>query len=268
MTESAEHFTNDAFAFFGGGGGLGGFNFCQKAQDVAATATGGFLLESVPSEQLREQESARVNRLLQTSGATHNMVDVKESLIWSTVCLCVPGVFHNLNKLRQIQCKYATCMARDVKERGIPISFCKDTRSSQICQFVIGEIFMLFPIVQIFNNFLNMFKEAFSNPFAAVALVSGCLCGGCEGFSIGGTTTPNLCKSENTVVAYGVCAIPKTIARIGDAVASIQGIIKPETWKTGNDFCDELDEVKSKRKEVSTPETTTTTLTKAEKEEE
>ncbi len=255
--KGAEGFILNTGAFLSGGG-VAGVNWCESAQNILSLGAKDILREQqVSGEPIQQQIQNKYSK----SGGVQQLVDVKESLIWSTVCLCVPGIFHNINKIRQIQCKYATCMARDVKERGIPLSFCKDQRSQQLCKFVIGEIFMLFPLVQIFDQFLNMFKEAFANPFAAVSLLTGCLCGGCKFTGL----VADFCKEGAANGAlYGICITGKTLAKVGDAVASIQGIINKDTWKTGNDFCEELEDVKSKRKEKTpAPETT---LTKAEKE--
>ncbi|MBI4016405.1 MAG: hypothetical protein HY363_01805 [Candidatus Aenigmarchaeota archaeon] len=272
MTASASNFIQDSGAFFGGG-----VNWCQNVQDVLAGGLTGWPTEEGkpagplsynPSQAqgvariLREQgvsgetvqqqvENAYVN-----SGGVQHLVDVKESIIWSTVCLCVPGIFHNLNKLRQIECKKATCIAQDVKEKGIPLSFCRDSYNQQTCKFWYGEIFMLFPLVQVFDQFMNMFKEAFANPFAAVGLVSGCLCGGCKQFATapivaGGASLFDLCDQATglgeTLIQYGVCVLPKTAARIGDAVASIQGLTDKKQWDTGTDWCDEMEEIESER---------------------
>ncbi|MBI4148000.1 hypothetical protein HY490_01795, partial [Candidatus Woesearchaeota archaeon] len=103
-----------------------------------------------------------------------------------------------------------------------------------------------------YNQFLNMFKEAFSNPFAAVALVSGCLCGGCKQF--GGGIATDLCAQQDstgtTLLAYALCVIPKTAARVGDAVSSIQGLVNKDAFKTGEDNCKELDNIISEREEA------------------
>ncbi len=116
---------------------------------------------------------------------------------------------------------------------------------------------MLFPLVQLFDQFMSMWKEAFANPFAAVGLVSGCLCGGCKQFATaplvaGGASVFDLCEQATStpemLLQYAVCVLPKTAARIGDAVASIQGLIDKDQWDTGTDWCDEMEQITSERK--------------------
>ncbi|MBI4148331.1 hypothetical protein HY490_03510, partial [Candidatus Woesearchaeota archaeon] len=102
----------------------GGVPWCESAQKVLSLGTED-VLQGVTGQSIEQQ----VQESYQNANGVQNLADVKESLFWSTICLCVPGIFHNLNKLRQIQCKYATCVARDVKEKGIPLSFCKDSKA-------------------------------------------------------------------------------------------------------------------------------------------
>ncbi len=258
--QGAGDYVNNAASFFGGGGGVAGFNSCQAAQDLLGAGSSSLSMDEFSGLRgagtLTSTEATDVvNQKTQQSGAVQNIVDVKDSLIWSTLCLCVPGIFHNLNKLRQIQCRYATCVASDVKEKGIPLSFCKDSKAQQICKFVVGEIFMLFPVVQIFNKFLDTFKTAFSNPFAAWALVSGCLCHGCGVGPLPIEIPPpidqcNMFPPIPGLASFVGCVVPKTLAKVGDAVASVQGLIDKDQWETGTDECDRLDEIKSEREEA------------------
>ncbi|MCI0557125.1 MAG: hypothetical protein MN733_01415, partial [Nitrososphaera sp.] len=78
-------------------------------------------------------------------------LDVKNSLILSIACLCLPGIIYNLDKLRQIDCFKAVCLHDDVKLNGYPASFCSEMHGYLTCAFVVGEVFSLFPFAAFFD---------------------------------------------------------------------------------------------------------------------
>ncbi|HDD70655.1 MAG TPA: hypothetical protein ENF94_00680, partial [Candidatus Woesearchaeota archaeon] len=52
--------------------------------------------------------------------------NMKDNIYQSFACLCIPGILRNLNKIAQIDCKYATCLYKDYKETGETMSYCKN----------------------------------------------------------------------------------------------------------------------------------------------
>ncbi len=166
-------------------------------------------------------------------------INVKDSLIMSAACLCIPGIIYNLNKLAQIECRYAICLAKDVKDAGIPSSWCRDEKHYLTCNFVLGEIFSLLPLAHLYNQVVNILKSIFTNPISAVAAITGCLCGGCKSLGIG----YDFCKSKDQGFAYAACSIPLVAAKVGDAIASWNLIKDSDYWKTGTGYCDEAKEI-------------------------
>lgn len=213
---------------------LGG-GWCGAIQDKVMQFGAGVI--GMKGEELRQvtANSLQPTASQQGFGQFMQPINVKESLIWSTICLCVPGIIHNLNKYRQIQCQYAYCLANDVKERGLPVSFCKKVKSYASCNFVYGEIFNAIPFTALYNYFVNIIIQAFANPFVALGLVSNLACNAiCAGKLFPGST-----------VAYKACSVVKVLAKIGDAVGSIKnlGQMRSMFGRKQEDWCDKLKSV-------------------------
>jgi hypothetical protein len=158
-------------------------------------------------------------------------MNVKESIVLSAACLCVPGIIYNLNKYRQIVCQGALCKVQ-LKDTGVPLSYCKEIESYMLCQWVVGEIFSILPFAGLYNQIVNILKEIWSNPIAAVALVSGLLC-------------KELCTVPADALGhtkYYACSAVKLISKIGDAIASFKGIKREGYWQVEDEFCAQLEE--------------------------
>lgn len=216
----------------------------QKALGGAAWASRGFDLSS-DIEQKSYQGGSK---------ETARTANIKDSLVLSTTCLCVPGIVHNLQKMRQIKCKKALCLARDVKEKGIPSSYCRDEAAYLTCNYVVGEIFNLLPFNSLVSGTLNMIKEALSSPFDAIRATMAVLCRAIDG--------ADPCQKAKDVgddleavpfeAKHLVCIIPKTLAKVGDAIANIQvakSMSDKENWKVGDAYCDQLNKFNPKEGE-------------------
>ena len=178
-------------------------------------------------------------------GESQTLIDVKESLIWSTVCFCIPGILYNLNKLREIECRYAVCLAQDVKEQGIPVSWCKDEKHYLTCTFIVGEIFSIIPYAALADKVITVIKDIFANPISIVQVVSGCLCGGCKGTVL---ESIDFCASDTTEAGWGYvfCAVSKTVSKVGDAIASYEGMEDSHYWSLkagGNSWCKQAEKL-------------------------
>ncbi len=182
------------------------------------------------------------------TGQAKAPVDVKENLILSTVCLCIPGVLYNLNKMRQIRCQYAYCLGKRVLEEGLPSSYCNDEKAYLTCNYVTGQIFDLIPFAWLHNQISNMVQDFYANPISMLAAVAGCLCGGCSQI-----TGFDYCKKEEPeatgamALAYIGCSIAKTAAKLGDAIASLKQMTGKgnDYWtiKPANDWCKQAEEL-------------------------
>jgi membrane-associated protease RseP (regulator of RpoE activity) len=162
-------------------------------------------------------------------------LNVKDSLIYSVVIppLCIPGILHNLNKLRQIECRYALCMSRDVRN-GLPASTCNDAKHYQVCRFVTGEIFNIIPFAPIVSHYMNTIQNLASDPLVLAVTIVGRLLD-CKA----ACSTP-----EGTGPAYIACAGLYILDLVGKSVATISQIADNDDLVSGqsNQWCNELED--------------------------
>ena len=144
----------------------------------------------------------------------------KESIVMSVLTLCIPGIIYNLNKLRQIECMYVTCL-EDYAKQGLPVKACEDQRSYATCKYWWGEIFQLLPFTGLINAFVGLIKRALSSPYGFIDIVLGYTC-------------TYIIESPDGVGA-SVCLINDIAGLIADVVADLEGI--GETWEIQGDYC-------------------------------
>ncbi len=223
-----------AGGFLVGGGGGGTPQVCKSVENFLSGTAG--LGKETYQKYTKLQSS-----LKQPGDATPRLTNVKESLFWSTVCHCGPGIIYNLNKIRQISCKYALCLAEDVKTQGIDPSWCRAEKAYLTCTYVIGEIFSILPIITFYDEVINTVKEWFENPLSIIDAVSGCLCGGCADFGINPFCDPKNKKLTPAQQAGGyiICILPKTFAKVMDAIISIKSMpaANSKEFEVGNSYC-------------------------------
>lgn len=143
--------------------------------------------------------------------ANQDTLDIKNSLVLSTACLCLPGIVYNLEKLRQIYCFEAVCYNDMVKEQGYPVSFCSGQYNYMWCTFVIHEVFAGAPFVGLFNRMMDMAVSIISNPLIAVGVVFGTICE---------TTCPAIGgEGISGTAMYFACASYKIFAAVMEAVS-------------------------------------------------
>jgi len=103
--------------------------------------------------------TAKVNDFYEKAGYTQvglkNMYDPYNSLILSIATLCIPGIIYNLEKMRQIQCRYISCLENEVGAGAATIDSCSKLRSYQWCKYCFGEIFWGTPFVGALVSALN-----------------------------------------------------------------------------------------------------------------
>jgi len=158
-------------------------------------------------------------------------VDVKDSLVWSVASFCVPGIIYNVDKYRQIQCRYAVCLRDEVKGLGLPVSVCEDEKAFMACNFVWNQVFAAIPWLNVYNYWMAQAKEIVSNPAAAVAAVIGQVC-------------EPLCAVPPlpTGSSYSLCAIPKALAFVGQTIEDVITIKDEGFFKLNDGWCEQLEE--------------------------
>jgi len=157
------------------------------------------------------------------------IINVKDSIVWSVATLCVPGIIYNVDKYRQIQCRYATCLKREVKDSGVPISVCEDEKAYLTCAYVWGQAFAAIPYTAITQYWINTVKEWLSNPFAALAALIGAFCEAHCGTSYG-------------TINIG-CSFAKVFESVGRVIDDVQSVKTDDFFKVGQGPCQQLEDL-------------------------
>ncbi len=205
----------------------GGAKHCKAVAETLASIGG---VSSVVNKQGQPRGVPLLDEKKYTDlGGNPSTLDMKENLILSTLCMCVPGIIHNLNKYREIKCDYALCMLRDVKESGLPPKYCQDLKSYQTCNFVVGDVFNVFPIVRLWDTVMQIVRNIYANPFELLQLYGGWKC-------------KDYC---NTAIPeqFASCVYPKILAKIGDAIQSIKAIKSIANFNKQGGSCQTLEDL-------------------------
>lgn len=97
------------------------------------------------------------------------------SLVLSVATGCIPGIFMNLQKARQIECAYLSCLVNDVPA-GMPLVACQKVRNFQWCMFVWGEIFQIIPFIGSIKNILSSITSILRDPLTLIFGITGAVC--------------------------------------------------------------------------------------------
>jgi hypothetical protein len=147
----------------------------------------------------------------------------KDSLILSLVGHCLPGIIYNLNKWRQIQCMYVICL-EDSIETGASVTACTEVKEQMECKYIYGEVHQILSWLIGFDYYINLIKEAFSNPFTIIGAILALSC---------------VFWCEAGDAWHDTCIWIKITSELLDVIANISNI--QETWEIQEDYCEEVD---------------------------
>jgi hypothetical protein len=85
----------------------------------------------------------------------------ENSIILSVIFLCLKGVVYNLEKARQIECRYVYCLEKTAE--GMPVSVCVFQRAMAMCKYVFNQIFNLIPFAAVINDITQNIFRALAN---------------------------------------------------------------------------------------------------------
>jgi|GEM_PF-6495693 len=208
----------------------------QKNQDVIGQKAG-------KAANGESTDSADISYAASPREFTPLHADVKESLPLSIANVCIPGIIRNMDKYRQIQCRYAVCLSDDVKTSGIPSHICRDEMSYQTCQFILQSVVLnSLPFVPLINYAKNFVQDMMSNPMAPIALVLGLGCDPfCDLIKAGG------CWMES---GYGiVCSVVKVANSVGQVMGQYQAVAdtKGKFLQVDDGNCEKLSTIAKER---------------------
>ena len=151
-------------------------------------------------------------------------IDPKDSMITSIATFCIPGILHNLQKARAIECTYVFCIQNEVSE-GVPAFFCEAERASQWCRYVWGELFQIVPFAQFIDDVLDQVKDAIRDPINTIIKVTLFAC----------------TKAPDTIFA----APCRLAVNFGTAASGVQNLVTfsrtfKDSWNPREDICERI----------------------------
>ncbi|HLD33723.1 MAG TPA: hypothetical protein VJB66_03280 [Candidatus Nanoarchaeia archaeon] len=99
-----------------------------------------------------------------------------DNVALSVAGVCLPGIIYNVEKYRQIQCRYVGCLENEVKGGIATIESCRELKDYQECKYFYGELFQLVPFVNLFDNIIQVLQNLLKDPVGIVRaiVVAGC----------------------------------------------------------------------------------------------
>jgi len=173
-----------------------------------------------------------------TGKEPNEYIDVKESIVWSVLTLCIPGIIYNLDKWRQIKCIKGACYlsimdtpgTTDSDTESIPLAMCDEREDYLICKYVIGELFRIAPFVNLYTHYVDMIHNALRDPLSLA------------GFALFGTWCQPECDSEGYHYPHWSCATAKILSMFGAAIADVMNYIDND-WQLQDDYCHIFEEM-------------------------
>ncbi len=215
---------------------LDGLCSLANCQQVSEWAKGGKLFKGVYApwcDKIQDALAAMYPEPFRRFAASAGVRpwNIKDSLILSALCLCIPGVIYNLDKWRQVECFKAVCYHDYVKGEGYPVSFCDDMHGYLQCALVIGEIFSWLPFAAFFDQLIQMTIDLITDPVLAFIVAIGGVC-------------DQTCKQQ-TVVPFVACASFKTIAVILQAITTYKQYFETRDQfdPIGTYYCNRMEEI-------------------------
>lgn len=169
-----------------------------------------------------------------------NRINTKDNLVMSVINLCIPGIIHNLDKLRQIKCRYALCLLEDVPA-GTPKQACDAAKEFAQCQYVYGQIFALIPLVNLWDHIVGQIQSFFSSPFALIGAASRVIC-------------LQYCYGKPGTISggYEFCKFASLLNEMGTLIKHVMTIVNifqnPDPSQA--DYCSDLEEKWEAREEA------------------
>jgi len=102
-------------------------------------------------------------------------IDPYENYIVAVASLCLPAIIYNLEKWRQIQCTYGSCLLTSGRT-SIPLTLCEGNKDYAQCKYIYGPIFQLIPFVDFISDMQQIIANIFADPLLLVDTSLNILC--------------------------------------------------------------------------------------------
>lgn len=137
-----------------------------------------------------------------------------DNIYIATIGLCIPGIFYNLEKLRQIYCAEAKCLLEEVPSGMATIRTCQEGSRFMICKYFVDGLMDFVPIMGLLEGISEIIKSFLTNPLAWVNLVSTLFC------------TLGIAGCPTTGTGAAVCNGVEIAMKIIDSIGNIYGMVQ------------------------------------------
>ncbi|MBT7902950.1 hypothetical protein HN587_03730 [Candidatus Woesearchaeota archaeon] len=139
--------------------------------------------------------------------------DPYKSMFASAMTGCLPGIFYNLEKLRQIRCRKIICMKQDVAYGVGTVSGCDLEFRTATCTFWWGQALNTIPYVQMLDQLMGQIESLILNPFNGIGLIIDYAC---SAKCAAGDTSGICAACSGLEYANTLLSIVDTFVGIGD----------------------------------------------------
>lgn len=150
--------------------------------------------------------------------------DKYDNLVIAVATLCVPAIIHNLEKLRQIKCRYVYCLENEIPAGTATLQTCRELKQYQSCKYVYGNLFQLIPFVGVLNAVLTIVKNALMDPVGIFRMTGALACG-------------LWCPTSNT--GQVLCSIGASLTAVADLIQDI-AVLAQQPEQIKKDYCSEI----------------------------
>lgn len=154
--------------------------------------------------------------------------------IWvSSIGLCVPGVFYNLEKFRQVRCREIICYQNEVPAGLATMDSCRKMGNYLDCRYWLASGFI--PMIGMADAIASFFKDTMTNwvGWITTALQVPCF------WSCDASNTASMLCTIAGVLYYGI-----------DMWNTIQGAINGWPGDTGDPYCSQIEDIPESEEEA------------------
>jgi hypothetical protein len=106
------------------------------------------------------------------------MSDPYDNIVTALMHLCIPAIIWNLEKARQIECRYYGCLKNEVSSGIATMEACKELKKYQYCKYFWGAIFYAIPYVSIVDGIVTKLKNMITDPIGLLRVGFAYFCKG------------------------------------------------------------------------------------------
>ncbi|MFH1396577.1 MAG: hypothetical protein ABIG93_04220, partial [archaeon] len=150
-----------------------------------------------------------------------------DNIYVSAIGLCIPGVFYNLEKLRQAHCTKLACLKNDVPAGLATVDTCFKLQDYLICKYLLGEVVaQILPMDDIGNLIFDLVRSIIADPIGTAMSIITIICSViCSGSGKG----VKVCSFINWLtqavgIVNQVASVIKNIPAIGYDVCKQSGV--------------------------------------------